>query len=289
MSGFHPAWSWQFSPEALQQVRLLPPEREITPDWAWGGADGAGVRVAVIDSGIDRDHPAIDQRVEGYATVIDGENGPVVEQARHEDSFGHGTACAGIVRSLAPACELYSVKVLGTGLTGSGPAFLTGLRWAIENGIQVCNLSLGTTKPEFYAQLHELVDAAYFRRIMVVSAVNNLPVPSFPSVFSSVFSVAAHSGEDPEAFYYNPEPPAEFGAPGIDVRVPWLDSEWISATGNSFAAPYIAGLLTRLLSKHPNLTPFQAKTILRALAANTQAGNGEACVQGGANQEIADA
>jgi subtilisin len=95
-------------------------------------------------------------------------------------------------------------------------------------------------------------------------------VPSFPSVYASVISVASHAVHDPYLFYYNPNPPVEFGAPGIDVRVAWRDGGWITATGNSFAAPHITGLVTRILSKHPGLTVFQMKTILRTLAANMQ-------------------
>jgi subtilisin family serine protease len=60
----------------------------------------------------------------------------------------------------------------------------------------------------------------------------------------------------------------EFGAPGIDVRVAWAEGGWITATGNSFAAPHITGIVSRILGKHPNLTLFQMKTVLRALSAN---------------------
>ena len=95
---------------------------------------------------------------------------------------------------------------------------------------------------------------------MLVSAVNNIPAPSYPSLYSSVFSVAAHEGKDPFTFYYNTEPPVEFGAPGIDVEVAWIDKQWAINTGNSFAAPHIAGIVTLILSKHPDLTPFQVKT-----------------------------
>ena len=87
-------------------------------------------------------------------------------------------------------------------------------------------------------------------------------------MYASVISVASHDIADPYLFYYNPQPPVEFGAPGIDVRVAWLDGGWITATGNSFAAPHIAGLVTRILSKHPDLTVFQMKVVLRALSAN---------------------
>jgi subtilisin len=103
---------------------------------------------------------------------------------------------------------------------------------------------------------------------MLVSAVNNVPAPSYPSLYSSVFSVAAHERRDPFAFDYNPSPPVEFGAPGIDIELAWLEKGSITATGNSFAAPHITGLIARILGKHPQLTPFQVKTILHALADN---------------------
>jgi subtilisin family serine protease len=80
--------------------------------------------------------------------------------------------------------------------------------------------------------------------------------------------VAAHDVSDPYCFFYNPRPPVEFGAPGMNVRVPWLNGQWIAATGNSYAAPHISGLVARILSKHAGLTLFQVKTVLRALAAN---------------------
>ena len=263
-----PAWTQQFSSQTLPTLAPALPVDEITREWAWGGSTGAGVRVAVIDSGIDAAHPAIGGRVSGYVAISEGPDGLVFDTAPHEDGYGHGTACAGLVRALAPDCELYSIKVLGGGLTGRGVVFEAGLRWAVEHGMQVCNLSLGTTKKEFFGRLHELADLAYFRNIMLVTAANNLPIPSFPSMFASVIAVAAHDGTDPYVFYYNPRPPMEFGAPGIDVRVAWQYGGWITATGNSFAAPHIAGIVAKILGKHPGLTPFQMKLVLQALAAN---------------------
>ena len=153
-------------------------------------------------------------------------------------------------------------------MTGRGAVFAAGLRWAIENGMQVCNLSLGTTKRDFYAVLHELVDEAYFANVMLVTAAHNQPLLSFPSTYSSVISVASHDVRDAEVYYCNPQPPVEFGALGIDVRVAWRDGEWITATGNSFATPHIAGLVTRMLGKHPGLNVVHVKAILRALADN---------------------
>jgi subtilisin len=263
-----PAWSSAFTPDAVQPLARVLPLDTITPEQAWGDGSGRGVKVAVIDSGIDASHPAVGDAVRGYVTVHEGTDGPRFELEPHADAFGHGTACAGIIRSIAPECELYSVKVLGSGLSGRGNVFAAGLQWAIQNGMQVCNLSLGTTRKEFFGLLHELADMAFFRRVVLVTAANNLPIPSFPSLYASVISVASHDVPDPYRFYYNPAPPVEFGAPGVNVRVAWLAGGWITATGNSFAAPHITGLVAKILGQHPGLSLFQVKTILRALASN---------------------
>ncbi len=267
--GPRPAWSQQFAPDALQQLTPVLPLDQITSEWAWGGSDGKGVKVAVIDSGIDADHRAVGGKVSGYVAVTDGPLGLLHDFEPHGDSYGHGRACAGIIRSLAPDCELCSVKVLGSRLTGRGTTFAAGLRWAIENGMHVCNVSMGTTRKNLFGVLDDLADRAYFRNTVLVTAANNMPNPSFPSLYSSVISVASHDeANDPHLFYYNPRPPVEFGAPGIDVRVAWADGGSITATGNSFAAPHITGIVAKILGKHPNLTLFQMKTILRALSTN---------------------
>jgi subtilisin len=265
-----PAWSAEFSPEALRYPDPIPVLDELTAEWAWGGSAGRGVRVAVVDSGIDGDHPALGGMVRGGVTVIEKDGQCTYDDAPHGDAFGHGTACAGIIHSIAPEAELYSVKVLGATLSGTGGMFAAGLRWAIEHEMQVLNLSLGTTKREFYAVLHELADMAYFKNAVLVTAANNFPQPSFPSMYASVISVASHEEKDPFLFYYNPAPPVDFGAPGIDVQVPWRGGGYISTTGNSFAAPHISGLVALVLAKHPGLAPYQVKTILRATAWNVR-------------------
>lgn len=269
MNERRPAYSAQFAPDALQTLGRVLPLEAITRDWACGGSTGQGIKVAVVDSGIDASHPAIGKPPAGYVAVKEGPDGVMTyDTAPHSDDFGHGTACAGIIRAAAPDCELYSVKVLGPFLIGTGNVFAAGLRWAIENGMDVCNLSLGTTKKDFFGTLHELADEAYFRNVMLVTAGNNMPLPSFPSVYASVISVGSHDIDDPSLLYYNAQPPVEFGAHGMNVRVAWQNGEQITATGNSFAAPHVTGLVTRIRAKHPELTLFQMKVVLRALAAN---------------------
>ena len=107
---------------------------------------------------------------------------------------------------------------------------------------------------------------------VLVCAVNNIPVPSYPSEFAAVLSVAARAGDDPFDYDYNPDPPVEFGAPGVDVDVAWLGGGTLRCTGNSFAAPHIAGVAALVLAKHPELTPFQLKSVLYLTATNVGGG-----------------
>lgn len=272
-----PAWSSQFAAEALREVAAVGPIGEISREWAWGGSTGKGVRVAVVDSGIEQDHPAVEGSVCGGIVVeFDRRTRSqlrIVDDDKPVDIFGHGTACAGIIHSLAPEAQLYSIRVIGRDLMGKALQFAGGLRWAIEQGMHVVNLSLSTSLQEYYGLFHELTDKAYFGNVLVVSAASNLPAPSYPSLYSSVISVAAHEGRDPFTYYYNPAPPVEFGAPGIDLRVAWINKSYSVSTGNSFAAPHIAGIVALIRSKHPELTPFQVKTVLFACAANRQRGS----------------
>jgi subtilisin family serine protease len=262
-----PAWSLQAGD--VDQIRLLSrwPER-VDREWAWGGATGEGARVCIIDSGIDVAHPLVGAVDEAVAVVV-GEDGSVrVEEDSEGDLCGHGTACAGIIRALAPGCSIHSVRVLGSGFTGSGPAFIGGLRWALEQRFDVINMSLSTTKREFGNALHELADAAYFRRSLLVASAHNMPVESYPWRFASVVSVGSHEDPDPFVFYYNPSPPVEFFARGVDVDVAWCQGEQMRCTGNSFATPHIAGICALILSKHPDLRPFELKSLLYLLADN---------------------
>ena len=262
-----PAWSEPFADpkRALRRSLRL---RGITREWAWGGATGEGVRVGIIDSGIENHHPELRGRVVQNVAVEIGPEGPEVVPDGPVDMFGHGTACGAIIVSMAPAVELVSIRVLGADLRGKGTAFATGLEWAIEQGLQVCNLSLSSKSESLYPVFHDLADRAYFRGTALVSAANNVRAPSYPSLFSSVFSVAAHAEPDPWRLYYNPAPPVEFGAWGVDVPVAWKDGGGTVATGNSFAAPHVAGLVALILSKHPGLSPFEVKGILASVANN---------------------
>ncbi|MFO1540126.1 MAG: S8 family serine peptidase [Chloroflexota bacterium] len=268
-----PAWSEPFigdRADLVRPVRLA----EVTRDWAFAGARGAGVRVAVIDSGMETDHPALAGRVvESVSVDLSGEE-PEVVPDNAGDLYGHGTACGGIILGLAPEVELVSVRVLGADLKGKGVAFLAAIEWVLAQGIRVASLSLSSRSEALFPAFHEVVDRAAFGGLSLVCAANNVPGASYPSLFSSVISVASHDIADPELWFHNPEPPVEFGAWGVDVPVAWKDGGSIVATGNSFATPHMAGHVARLVGRHPGLTPFEVKAILAATAADPRVRTG---------------
>jgi subtilisin len=269
-----PAWSEPFSGDRRERLAHLPPFGRQDRAWAWGDADGSGVTVAIIDSGVEPDHPAVGGRLARSVRVeLDAEGEPfVVEDEERIDVVGHGTACAGIIHGLAPGAELLSIRVLGPDNRGKGVVFAAGLDWAIEQGASVVNLSLSSKSDALYGTFHELADRAYFSNALLVSAANNVPGPSYPSLFAAVVSVAAHDVPDPAVYYYNPEPPVEFGAYGVDVEIAWRGGTTMIATGNSFAAPHIAGYAALIRSRHRDATPFEVKAILAATADNARPG-----------------
>ena len=262
-----PAWSLPKDAVDRIAVPVNWPDR-VTREWALGESTGENVRVCILDSGVDASHPLVGE-LESAVVISAREDEQVVAELDEEgDVSGHGTACAGIVRRIAPACRISSVRVLGAGFTGSGAVLLGGLRYAIEQGFDIINMSLSTTKKSFASVLHELADSAYFKRTLLVASAHNMPVESYPWRFSSVISVGSHEELDETAFFYNPNPPVEFFGKGVNVEVPWLGGRTLTVSGNSFATPHLAGICALVLAKHPELRPFQLKSFLYLTATN---------------------
>ena len=269
MSADGPLPSYSLSMEQAGGIAIASPwPFDVTHEWAFGESTGAGVRVCVLDSGIDPDHPAVggversmavEADEEGYAHIVADESG---------DAYGHGTACAGIIRSLAPDVALTSVRVLGRDNRGSGGAMVAGLRWAVDEGFDVINMSLSTTNKQLRAYLYEAADSAYFQRTLLVASAHNMQVTSWPWRFSSVISVGSHDDPDPLRFFYNPAPPVEFFARGMELDIAWLDGARITASGNSFATAHMSGICALVRGKHPELTAFQVKSVLHLTAGN---------------------
>jgi subtilisin family serine protease len=224
--------------------------------------------VCVLDSGIDGDHPdvgGIDRAVavvpgpDGYAQVVEDDAG---------DVFGHGTGCAGIIRAIAPDVSISSVRVLGPDNKGSGAAILAGLRWAIAERYDVVNLSLASTSERTRSFLYGLTDNAYFRGSVLVASAHNMGIESWPWQFASVISVGSHDGDDPLELFVNPDPPVEFFARGVAIRIPWIGGGHMTVSGNSFAAAHVSAVCALIRAKHSELTAFQVKSVLHLIASN---------------------
>jgi subtilisin len=273
MTDIRPAWSEPFF-AGLGAAPHLELPASPSRAWAYGDGSGRGVRVAVVDSGVEHGHPAVGSIAEFVAVRRDdaAEDGLAFVTGEHADVYGHGTACAGIVRSLAPEVELVSVQVLGANMRANTRAFAHAVDWCIEHRIDIVNLSLSTSNDDFAEMFWDLVDEASRARVMLVCAMSNERKRTIPSEFSGVFSVACAPGADRESVWCNPHGPAEWGAVGVDVEVAWSGGGSIVASGNSFAAPVVSGHLARIVGAHPGITPWQARTVLAAVADNASGG-----------------
>ena len=163
-----------------------------------GAPPGAACKVCILDSGVDPRPPARRRRSRAPSAWRSART------RRSASSPTSSETCAGTGRR-APASSARSPPTAsctasacsGAGATGSGDLILAGLRYAVEQGFDVINMSLSTTKKRFAETLHELADGAYFRRTVLVAAAHNMPVESFPWRFSSVISVGSHEEDDP--------------------------------------------------------------------------------------------
>ena len=264
-----PAWSAPFATDRREGLLRSGPFGRLDRDWAFGDGRATGVTVAIVDSGVEGSHPALGGALRRSVRVDLAGEEATVHDDEAVDVVGHGTACASIVHALAPDAALLSVRVLGPDNRGKGLAFAAGVEWAIEQGAGIISLSLSSRSEALFGMFHDLADRAYFAGSLLVCAANNVAVASYPSLFAAVVSVAAHDVRDPDVWFYNPAPPVEFGAYGLDVDVAWKAGGRIVATGNSFAAPHIAAYAARIRAAHPGASPPEVKAILAATADST--------------------
>jgi subtilisin len=227
---------------------------------------GKGVRIAILDSGVEWSHPALAAVKRGDDVVMRQDNGRLVsEDGQGEDVFGHGTAVAGILHSLAPEAELGSFRVLDEANQARSEIICEGARLALDRGYHVLNCSFGARLRNQVLLYKDWTDRAYLERRHVVAACNNEDFrrPEWPGDFTSVITVNMHAGVAEDVLLRNqPGALVEFAALGVGVRLPWKGGQWVTNTGSSFAAPRVSALLARLLSRHPSLFPWEAKALM---------------------------
>jgi len=231
---------------------------------------GHGVKVAVIDSGVETSHPDLAEidLADDLAIVAEGHRLRVVRGDGY-DVFGHGTAVAGVIRKLAPRAQIGSIRVLGKHNSSRSTIIQRAAQEALDRGYQILNCSFGCGVMDQVLQYKAWVDEAYLKGAHVIAACNNedFSTPEWPACFPSVIAVNMARTASEEIFYYQRGTLIEFAAKGVDVRVAWSGGGEKTVTGSSFAAPRLAALLARLLSVYSELTPVEAKAILHAIAA----------------------
>ncbi len=229
---------------------------------------GQGVRIALLDTGVDDTHPDLAGAIAGSYEVIRDATGWQCLPRPASDAVGHGTACAGIIHALAPEAEIHSVKVIGNDARGSAEQLVHGLKWAIEAGCHIVNASLGTLDRKSREPIAELADQAFYAGVLIVAAANNRGQTAWPANLSSVLTVDSAHLEDPLRFHYRLATPIELEAKGIYVEAPTTGGGRKLFTGTSFACPHVTALAARLLSVHPGLQPFAVRAALHAASAD---------------------
>jgi len=210
-------------------------------------ADGAGVTVAVVDTGVDLNHPALAERlvagydfVEGDAEPDDSANGLDDDQdGVVDEGAGHGTHVAGIVTLVAPQARLMPVRVLDSEGVGSYFDIVAGIVYAAEHGAQVINLSLGGTHDAAF--LHAAVEYALGKGALVVAAAGAYQV-DYPARYAGVISVGATTMRgQPAEFSDFDEGQVTVYAPGVSIYSTYFDGGYAWWTGTSMATAFVAG------------------------------------------------
>ena len=228
-----------------------------------GAARGAGVRVAIVDSGVQADHPWVGGRLIASYQVLSEHD---IRQGPPHDVFGHGTACAGQIRRFAPDADLISVQVLGGDLTANSQSLLTALRWLTTQDIHVISLSLSTMREQLALLMSHAVDDLYAHNVACVCARGyHRTGKAYPTNFSGTVGVSFKELR-PGHIEFRPRDNTAFDAAGINVKVAWNESGTREVDGSSFACPLVTGLAARILSLRPSLTPYELKTLLKAYA-----------------------
>jgi subtilisin family serine protease len=259
-------------------VDFRPPEQPATPDFqgwvtpdqarrAMKTGDGKGIRIALFDSGIEVSHPALKgmRLIDDLAVIDDGPDLSIVEGGGI-DVYGHGTANAGLIHSVAPAAEIGSFRVLGENLGSRTVIVKRGVREALDRNYDILMASFGCGLSEHIFQYKEWVDEACLKGVHIVTGCNSYDykIPEWPAYFPTVLSVnAARTKED---LLYRTGDMIRLAAPGIDVDVPWKDGGRKEVTGSAFAAARVAGYLANILSECGPIPPLLVHPLLQKIA-----------------------
>lgn len=267
------------------------PQKELGFSAVWDRSKGAGVTVAVVDSGVDA-NPQFGNRVIPGPDLVAGTKRGIPPGA---DCLGHGTAVASIIAAapmsgvsftgVAPAARILSVKISGT---DSFPTSVTpqGIMDAVQFGADVINLSLAT--PDDVPALRQAVEYALKHDVVVVAAAgNDLPQegtgPYYPAAYPGVLAVGAAGPGGALAPFSDRRTPVAVTAPGVNVTTAYPgtfpDAYDPDQSGTSFAAAFVSGVAALVRATHPRLTAAQVVARIKATArGSTGAGTGRGLI-----------
>jgi len=224
----------------------------IGADWAWEITKGSAIRVAILDTGIDLDHPDLQDNIKGNVNMIK-------PKKSGDDDNGHGTHIAGIVAAVdneigvigtGPEISLYAVKVLDKKGRGWLSDLIDAVEWCINNNIQVINMSFGSANdnPSF----HEAINKAHLAGItLIASAGNNGEIGGsidYPAKYPETIAVSAVDQYGDFASFSSHGPEIDLTAPGVDIKSCYIDGSYEIMNGTSMSAPHVTGIVALILT-----------------------------------------
>ena len=232
---------------------------------AWGTTRGKGVKLVVIDTGIDMTHPEL-------SGILKGGWNAISTAATFNDDNGHGTHCSGTIAAkdddagvvgVAPQIDLYGVKVLDENGSGTFDDVIAGMLWAVENKMEVASMSLGANSGN-----QALADAVEAMRkggvILIAAAGNSGGSVGYPAAYPGAIAVAASDSKDKLASFSSRGPSVAVIAPGVGVKSTYMGGDYDTLSGTSMATPHVAGVAALYVATHKGATPEQARAALSA-------------------------
>ncbi|UQD50821.1 peptidase S8 [Bacillus methanolicus] len=225
--------------------------------------------IAVVDTGVDLNHPDLRKRLTKGYNVLENNDYP-------DDDNGHGTHVAGIIASETNNREgiagitwynkIMPIKAMGAEGYGSTFDIAKGIIWAADHGAKVINLSLGNYHPS--SLMKEAVKYAFEKNAVIISAAgnDNSNHPSFPAAYPEVLGVSAVSYSGQRAPFSNYGDYIDVSAPGVQIPSTYFNKQYAALSGTSMASPHVAGLAGLILSANPNLTNKDVMNIIKSTA-----------------------
>jgi serine protease len=241
----------------------------------WALSTGAGIDVAVIDTGVAGTHPDLAGRLCSGVAFLGGD-GVAQEGGGATDPHGHGTHVAGSIAAVrnngigiagvAPSARVLPIRVLDAQGSGSSSDVARGITWAVDHGAEVINLSLGGPHSQ---AVQTAVDYAESLGVVVVAAAGNAGVggpPNYPAALEQVVAVASHEPNGAVSTFSTRGAYVDVAAPGSGILSTARDGSWVYMSGTSMATPHVAGVVALLLDDEPGLTPLQVRERLNTTA-----------------------